>query len=103
MKNTIKILGIIILTVISGFLFLACPNPEDTHKGDIPGIDPLFAISGSFASQNGGASNAKFYAASTDASAAQSMARNLLKDVQLSGIEFSLEGILEDGAITFRL
>ena len=103
MKNTIKVFGIIILAVISGFLFLACPNPEDTSTGDIPGIDPLFAISGSFASQNGGASNAKFYAASTDASAAQSMARNLLKDVQLTGIELTLEGVLEDGDITFRL
>jgi len=84
MKNTIKMLGIITLAAVINFSMAACSDSSDSTAS--------FNISGSFASQNNGTTKAKFYASESDSRSARSV-----ED------ENALEGLLEDGDITFRL
>ena len=97
MKNTInfgaimKIAGSIVLAAIIGFGLGSCENPAGSRETL---QNQNLTIAGTFDSQNGG-SLAKFYA--TAGNGAKSAARAIGES------DFALEGLLEDGDITFRL
>jgi len=93
MKNNIGIFGIIAVSAIIGLLMAACDNgllEEIIEKLQAENL----TIAGTFASQNGGI-EAKFSAKA--GTGARSLARAIHET------DFSLDGLLEDGDITFRL
>jgi len=98
MGKTFKFLGIITLVVIIGFGVTACSDPGSGPSGGID-INEAFTISGSFETQNEGATDAKFFAKST-VTPTLSWSRNA-RAGEL--VEVALEGLLEDGDITFKL
>ncbi|MCL2765686.1 MAG: hypothetical protein FWD40_10465 [Treponema sp.] len=106
MKKSFKLLGFIALAVILAFSMAACGDPPGGGGGgdgpDGPGEpDPVFTISGTFASQNDDASGeARFFASAIedDPSASTRWGRSARS---LTTVE--LEGLLIDGDITFRL
>jgi len=89
MKNTIKVFGIIALALIIGFGMIACSDGGGGGKKEEP-----FTISGTFASQANDI-NAKFYASATDGRSARA--------ARAAENETEMEGLLEDGDITFKL
>ena len=82
-KRMFKVIAVIAFSVIIGFVLTACPEPGS----------PGFTISGSFAAQNG-SGNAVFFASES----ANRSARTII-----AADEILLEGLLQDGDITFRL
>ena len=104
MKNTIRVLGIIALALIIGFGMISCsdgsgPGSKPKPDPDLPDINTAFTISGSFEDTVSGI-DAKFYATST-VSPTLSWSRNARATGEL--VEVALEGLLEDGDITFKL
>jgi len=85
----LKLTGVLVLILIIGFGVTACPEPDDSSSNRTP-----FIITGSFASQDDDI-DAKFYAKSSDGRSARA-ARSAAHEV-------AMEGLLEDGDITFKL
>jgi len=97
MKNMFKVF-VITLTVIFGFSMMACP-PEPAGNNGGGDTDTVFTISGSFTAQNADSGNATFYATST-------VGANVSANISARALaltEVALEGLLEDGGITFKL
>jgi len=88
MKRKIKAFGVIIFIIIIGFSIAACSDPNDQ------GSNTPFIIAGSFTNESEGI-NAKFYASSADGRSIRA-ARSAANEVEM-------EGLLEDGGITFKL
>ena len=86
MKRMFKVIAIMAFSVIIGFGLTACPEPDGLNGSG-------FTISGSFAAQNG-SGNAVFFASESTARSARTI---------IAADEIFLEGLLEDGPITFRL
>lgn len=103
MKNTIRILGIIALAAIIGFGMMACSDGGGGEKpgpGPGPDVNTAFSISGTFKDTDGDV-DAKFIATSTvQPSLSWSRSARAAADEL---VEVALEGLLEDGDITFRL
>jgi hypothetical protein len=102
MKKFFKLIGIIALIAIIGFSFAACGGDDedvdtDNTKGGLETKN--LTIAGTFDSQNGG-SNAKFSASTAQAHKSQLLSRALTAQ---DSKDFTLEGLLEDGDIVFRL
>jgi len=96
MKNEIKLSGIAALIVTIGLLMLACPQePGGSNHSDGP-----FTISGSFAAQ-AGSGDAIFFATESAGSSQSVNYRSAARSAVPN--EIALEGLLEDGDITFRL
>jgi hypothetical protein len=111
-RNTWRIAGTIIFMIIIGLTMIACSDSGSSSKPIKP-VDPndVFTISGSFKDNSpDGVVNARFVAkdATADPMQSASLGRSVSSTKSISAfsdddIEIPLEGLLEDGDITFRL
>ena len=98
MRKMFKMIAVTAFIAVIGFSMAACGGNGDGDGKDPQGEGPQggapFTISGSFAARNAESGNAVFFASeSADRSARQIIASD----------EILLEGLLEDGPITFKL